>query len=257
MVPEGLTAVVGEAWEAFECAARSSRVEPAMPILFFGDLAAYHASPLQVVTVGLNPSLVEFPKGSSFERFPGCAGNDAIHGERYLDCLGSYFCVKPYRRWFSSYDAVLDGAEVSYYPCKPSTALHTDIASPVATNPTWSKLGESEREVLLSKGAVIWHKLLTILKPHVVLQSIARKYLSKIRFAPLEDNWQTLHVFEFTKSGARRSRSLNVEFRWYKIMGHPSLFVFGPASQTPFGLLSNQQKRQVGKLARQAFCRGP
>ena len=61
MERDGWIPVVKEAWKAFECAAPSSRVCPAMPILFFGDLEAYSTSPFRVVTVGLNPSLQEWP----------------------------------------------------------------------------------------------------------------------------------------------------------------------------------------------------
>ena len=44
------------AWRAFDRAAeRPWCVTPAVPILFFGDLDAYRASPLRVLTVGLNP----------------------------------------------------------------------------------------------------------------------------------------------------------------------------------------------------------
>ena len=62
--PEGLIALVGEAWEAFESAPPSRRLVPAMPILFFGDLDEYFSSQLRVLTVGLNPSWHEFPKSS-------------------------------------------------------------------------------------------------------------------------------------------------------------------------------------------------
>ena len=254
--PRGMTKAVAAAWAAYEQAPRSCRVDPSMPILFFGDLHACQLSPIRVVTVGLNPSRREFPGGSPFERFPGHAGNDPIQSERYLNCLGSYFGVNPYRVWFSSYEAVLDGVGASYYPGKPSTALHTDITSPIATTPTWSRLKQPEREVLLSHGVPIWHELLKMLKPHVVLLSIAREHISKIRFASLADHWQTLHVFTSTKSGAPRSRPYTVEFRWYEIVNHPSLFIFGPASQKPFGLLSDQQKIQVGELAAEAFRKG-
>lgn len=248
----GIDKVVADAWAAYERAPVSCRVDPALPILFFGDLRGYRSSPLRVLTVGLNPSLREFPVGSPFERFPGCASNGPIRGERYLNCLGSYFRVNPYRNWFSSYEAVLEGVGCSYYGVRPSTALHTDIASPIATNPTWSKLKRPEREGLLSCGVPVWHELLKILQPHIVFLSIAREHISKIEFAPLEDHWQALHVFTSTKRGHRRSRPYTVESRWYEIANYPSLLVFGPAAQKPFGLVSDQQKSQVGELAREA-----
>ena len=44
-----------------QASALPSRVSPSIPILFFGDLHAYFSSRVRVLTVGLNPSLHEFP----------------------------------------------------------------------------------------------------------------------------------------------------------------------------------------------------
>lgn len=63
-------ALLTQAKRAFNRAAkRPCCVVPAVPILFFGDLKAYRASPLRVLTVGLNPSLHEFPAVEPFRRF--------------------------------------------------------------------------------------------------------------------------------------------------------------------------------------------
>ena len=255
----GLNSLVAEAWKAFECAAPSSRVHPAMPILFFGDLEAYSASSVRVVTVGSNPSSAEFPEGSPFRRFPGCAGITATEGERYLRGLCSYFDADPYRRWFRFYDVALGGTEASYYPGrKPSTALHTDFGSPVATNPTWSGLGEAEHRALQGKGGILWRRLLEILKPEIVLLSVKRKDREYIegRFPALND-WRRIHEFRRKISGEPRKRPYPVDARWYAITGEPSLFVYGAKAQTPFGSLSDMQKRRVGELARQTYGKGP
>jgi hypothetical protein len=37
-------------------------VKPSLPILFFGNSDEYFASPIKIITVGLNPSRVEFPQ---------------------------------------------------------------------------------------------------------------------------------------------------------------------------------------------------
>ncbi len=248
----GLISVVEEAWKAYECA--DSRVRPSVPILFFGDLDAYFASPFRVVTVGLNPSRKEFPEDSRFKRFPECGEITAADGERYLDGLCSYFREDPYN-WFGFYDTVLGGAEASYYPGKPSTALHTDIASPVATDPTWKDLGESECSALQEKGGLIWHQLLKVLKPQMVLLSVARKHMERIEF-PALNGWRTIHEFKRTKDGERRRRPYPVCARWYEIMGDPSLFIFGQAAQKPFALLSSEQKRRVGEIARETYDKG-
>ena len=149
-----LSPSVALAWRAFDRAsALPSRVTPAVPILFFGDLDAYLTSPLRVLTVGLNPSLHEFPADEPFRRFP-LAGNSG-DGEpgRYLDAMSAYFHTDPYSSWFHAFEQVLNGAGSSYYTGEvASTALHTDICSPVATDPTWSKLPRVDRAALEGDG---------------------------------------------------------------------------------------------------------
>ena len=63
---------------------------------------------------------------------------------------------------------------------KASAALHTDICSPVATNPTWSRLGEADRADLQADGGPLWHTLLETLRPHMVVLSVARDHLGRI-----------------------------------------------------------------------------
>ena len=68
---DSLGEAVEKAWCAFDNAAELSiRVSPAAPILFFGDFDAYSLSMLRVLTVGLNPSRLEFPADRPFLRFP-------------------------------------------------------------------------------------------------------------------------------------------------------------------------------------------
>lgn len=40
--------------------------------------------------------------------------------------------------------------DASYYDHQTSTALHTDICSPIATNPTWTRLSEADQGRLLA-----------------------------------------------------------------------------------------------------------
>ena len=257
----GLNSLVKEAWKAFECADLASRVHPAMPILFFGDLEAYSVSPIRMVTVGSNPSSAEFPEDSPFRRFPGCAGITAAKEARYLRGLCSYFhdAADPYHRWFCSYDAALRGAKASYYPDKKlSTALHTDFGSPVATKQAWSRLGVAERRSLQVRGGPLWHRLLEILKPQIVLLSVKRKDREYIedRF-PASSGWRRIHKFRCKKSGEPRKRPFPVDARWYEIRGEPSLFVWGEKAEKPFATLSDDQKRLVGRSALRTYGKGP
>ena len=252
-----LNATVARAWCAFDRATElPSCVTPAAPVLFFGDLDAYCASPLRVLTVGLNPSLREFPAGEPFRRFPLLmAGSSGREPGRYLDAMSAYFRTDPYRRWFSALEPLLNGAGASYYAGETSTALHTDICSPVATSPTWSRLPDTQRGGLEADGGALWHALLEALCPHVVALSVASEHLRRIKFAPMGE-WQTIHVFTQTGRGRPRSRRYEVRARPYQVDGERSLFVFGPAAQTPFGLLSDNQKYEVGAVALERYQSG-
>ena len=246
--------LVSEAWRVFDHAAkRPSCVTPAAPILFFGDLDAYRASPLRVLTVGLNPSLREFPAGKPFQRFPLLNGRSTDREPgRYLEAMSAYFRTDPYRGWFSAFERVLDGAGTSYYAGKASVALHTDICSPVATDPTWSRLGKADRAGLAAEGGPLWHMLLEALRPHMVALSVARGHLRRIEFAP-GDEWRTIHEFERTGDGAPRSTPYAVRGRWYEVGGERSLFVFGQSAQTPFGKLSDNQKHELGAISLETY----
>ena len=201
-----------------QAAALPSCVSPSIPILFFGDLHAYFSSRVRVLTVGLNPSLHEFPADSPFRRFPLAEGISLSEPDPYIDTLSAYFRTDPYRSWFSAFEPLLNGLEASYYEGKPSTALHTDICSPAATDPTWSGLGWDEQKALEKDGGPLWHDLLEVLRPQIVTLSVASHYLSRIRFKVLS-GWEVVHVFENTKAGAPRKQPLKVSAQWCEISG--------------------------------------
>ena len=248
-----LIGAVHRAWRTFERAAiLPSRVQLAVPILFFGDLDGYLASPLRVLTVGLNPSLHEFPEGDPYRRFPLAEGATPEKPCRYLDALANYFRTDPYRVWFNSFEPLLNGLGSSYYAGHPSTALHTDIASPVATDPTWTGLDEAACAALEADGGPLWHTLLEALRPHVVALSVARRHLSRIEFEALTE-WEEICSFERTGSGAPRSQPVVISARWYSVSGELSMFLFGPAAQTPLGRLGAGQRREAGRIALEVF----
>ena len=247
--------LVEQAWNAFDVA--PSRVTPAAPILFFGDLPAYLASSVRVVTVGLNPSLKEFPTGNRFRRFPPLTGSNGDRDPyQYINAMSGYFRHDPYRTWFSAYEALLTGTQSSYYASERSTALHTDLCSPVATDPTWGRLGPAHREDLQTVGVQLWHALLRVLRPQIVVMSIAKMHLDRIAFAALAE-WQVLDVFERTGKGDLRKRPYEIRARWYEVGGGQSLFIFGSAAQKPFGSLANTQKRHAGIIALRTYQDGP
>lgn len=150
-----LAAYVDAVWEHYRAVAGergSPVVHPSVPIAWFGDLDAYEASPIRIITVGLNPSLHEFPAADPFQRFPtaqvALKHNDAGSRAAYVGALNAYFRTAPYRRWFDgAYGHVLQAMWTSFYPQSLTgenaprfMALHTDLYSTLATRPTWSGL---------------------------------------------------------------------------------------------------------------------
>ncbi len=253
-----LVQVMMQARRAFDhVAGRTWCVIPAVPILFFGDIEAYRASPLRVLTVGLNPSRREFPADQPFRRFPLAEGSLGRKPSRYLDAMSAYFRTDPYGDWFNSaFEPLLNGMGASYYESgAASTALHTDICSPVATNPTWRKLAAADRATLESDGGALWHMLLEELQPQVVVLSVAKEHLRRIKFMPIT-NWEVIHAFKRKASGDLRSRPYEVRARWYDVGGVQSLFIFGAAAQKPFGRLPDSQKRKAGALSLEAYQDG-
>ena len=222
-------------------------VRPSAPVLFFGNLAGYEASCPRIATVGLNPSQHEFPSPSEdpFLRFPNADSDDAAV---YLSVLSSYFRNCPYRSWFGSYEEVLQGMGATYYGAEENTALHTDIGSVLSTNPTWNKLDIQTRNQLTREGVPLWHDLIRCLQPDILFASIAWKWMNDgtIQLEPCA-SWEVIHTFEKKKEYRPRKSPVEIKARWYMhSTGHRFLIAHGRASQTPLGLLSNEQKRTAG-----------
>ena len=242
-----IASLVTDAMHAFGRATeRSCCVQPAVPILFFGDLDAYRNSPLRVLTVGLNPSLHEFPDHEPFCRFPLAAGTCGRDPSRHLEAMSAYFRTDPYRGWFSSFERLLNGMDASYYEDRRSTALHTDICSPVATNPTWSRLGKTDREALDHDGHRLWCMFLEELRPQIVAFSIARKYLARIRFEAKTD-WGVIHCVREKADGSLRRRPYSSPAS-AGIVPAPCLGRSGPlvtASVTGADMANSEKRRQA------------
>ncbi|MFI4977374.1 MAG: hypothetical protein ACHQC8_01655 [Solirubrobacterales bacterium] len=226
-------------------------VRPSVPILFFGDSDSYRASRIRALTVGLNPSREEFPRADPFSRFE-CPrrvdGSPDIDLAAYLRTLNEYFRLNPYRQWFDpSFEPLLSGLGASYYGGGDSTALHTDLCTPLATDPTWSRLKPGDRDLLRDSGRRLWHDLVEALEPDLVLVSIQRALAETIEFSLVEDLGV---VFEL--DGPRRARPYRLEAARRSLHnGKVATFVFGQASQTPFGSVSANDKRLMGARLRE------
>ena len=184
-------------WSHFQTIKQLPYVVPnSIPILWFGDMNAYRRSDLRVVTVGLNPSNMEFlPKRGAtnydvIHRFPKATG---LVGKNYLsptdiqiyeDCMNDYFVNNLngkstwYRTWFSNNEAALHGLDASYFDSDnfKRIAIHIDLQTPVATN-KWSSLANNQKQVLQNNVGYSFSQLLNQLDPHVIITSMNRDYI--------------------------------------------------------------------------------
>lgn len=169
------------------------------PILWFGNLQAYKASPLRILTVGINPSEDEFPN-NTFRRFP--AWNE-LSVENYFKGLNEYFNVEAYN-WFTqlsnsiSFDEIWNCSYITDQ--RQNTALHVDFCTPIATNPTWSNgLPANVQSYLQEIQIDYFQRLLAFLNPDIVF--IGSKQC---------ESWQTLNVLKLLISCEYKNNSPEV-----------------------------------------------
>ena len=152
-------------------------VDNSIPVIWFGNIEKYLDSEKRILTVGLNPSNIEFPEDNPQKRFDSV--NLALHVDSQmiegLKCvLNSYFDKEPYSKWFSSGERVLDCFDASYYSDtgKRNQAIHIDIYSAIATNPTWGRLNKVDRCIKPRIQSIeLFKELLVFLNPDVILVS--------------------------------------------------------------------------------------
>lgn len=221
----------------------SLQVSPRIPILYFGDFERFRESRLRIVTVALNPSLSEFPTASPFQRFPSLCGYSRYNGNvlGLQQAYNDYFKVDPYMRWFNHFEKVLNGFDASFFCSNDyeNTALHTDLLSPVATNPTWSKLNDNDKNSMSKSGLDLWHSLINFLNPDVLIVSVARKYFDQIRFLRSQ---QSVEIFSVQGKGRKRVTVCSMEISKKKRVN----VIYAIPAQVPFGYLSHIEKKDVG-----------
>lgn len=210
-------------------------VKPSMPILYFGDLEGYLNSKIRIITVGINPSKIEFPTENSFQRF--ALYNDTV--ESYWQSLNNYFKCKPYMGWFDNYENVLNGAGASFGNINENIALHTDLFSTVATDPTWSKLSCEQQRMLQNSGNIVWHDLVKIIQPHAVIVSIKKDYLKNIGFLRLNQESELISIsrerdYKVTKTTVEYAENGSFEM------------IFGKAAEKPFATVADKDKANIG-----------
>jgi hypothetical protein len=142
-------------------------VARSIPVLYFGNLPGYLLSPLRVITVALNPSDEEFPNGSK-TRFPGVI-QDSV--QTHFSALNRYFEHNPLWEWFRNFDPFLDKLGTGFRSGRSSLAVHTDLCSAVATQPTYSSLPSLQQRRLEELGLPLWAELAELLDPDVIVMS--------------------------------------------------------------------------------------
>ena len=155
-------------------------VKPAIPMVWFGDLERYERSSKKVVTVALNPSLREF-EGARFNIVSLNTGNVI---SRLESTLNAYFETNPYG-WFKHFENALAALGASYYAQRASnTAVHIDIYSAIATDPTWGELTARQKKNIDRRD--LFKRLLVLLKPDVILFSADKKVFEEVFVSELQ-----------------------------------------------------------------------
>ena len=148
-----------------------------IPIVWFGNLEQYSKSKAKVLTISINPSCIEFPRWGK-QRFKDLTviRNAILRKEYPVDIMvrnyNDYFKFNPYMQWFNFYERRLNEMDCSYFDTKSTnTAIHIDMHSAIATDPTWSRLSDFEREKI--KNHNLFKSLLQMLNPDIALISVA------------------------------------------------------------------------------------
>jgi hypothetical protein len=249
-----MESLINEAWRLYIQTSDPCVVRPSIPILYFGNLPQYADSALKVITVALNPSHHEFPVHDRFARFRpaesianGVLDNSAQTA--YRAALDGYFRDQPYMRWFGWFEHVLLGMGASYRGGEANTALHTDLCSPLATNPTWSRLN-GQQDLLARDGMALWHRLVDRLAPDAIVISVRGQYRDQITFAD-RLGWQPLVTIQREDPAKRPYQA--VMQRATLPGGTETLLVFGPAAQQPFATLIQEARQRVGRQVREVL----
>ncbi len=216
-------------------------INPSIPVLYFGDLPKYSNASLKVITVGLNPSNKEFQTNTGVQslfRFKSYSGSRIS----FEESLSKYFYEEPYLKWFKdSYEPLLNGMNSSYFNNEyNSRAIHTDLVSPLATDPTWSELTDEIKNELKEVGISLWARTVSELDPHVIIVSIGKKHLESLNL-----NLKGTYTI---KTGKSKQASTDVEHYKIEILGktYPLFYIKG--GRLPLGFRTRETKERIGRL---------
>lgn len=183
-----LNRLISQSWNAFVALqSMPCVISDAIPILWFGDLEAYSNSPIRIVTVGLNPSNKEFQDKDCdpisvalrFHNAVSLLGKQTLNGSDFMlyrQAMNEYFKCNPYKRWFQWHEAALNDLDATYGGIMlkqggefKNTAIHIDIKTAIATNPTWGGLCNNCRSSLQLSCSKMYGNLVKLLDPQVII----------------------------------------------------------------------------------------
>ncbi len=251
---------IASSWSSAHMASKNQKcmvkIPNTIPIDWFGNRKEYEESDIRIVTVGLNPSDMEFwdPNTGTYNtkyRFPSAVvGNPAT----YPQAWNEYFTHNPYD-WFNNHERVLQGAGASYGGLMPKRiggvdhphrrAIHTDLCSSEATQPAWSQLPSATKRAIAQVGIPRWQKLMKELQPDIIIMSVAKEYWSKLPITDISD----LCDITKTQNGTKRKRPVVIRKGYY----NGALVILGETRNTPFGSVCKDEQKRIGELILQAF----
>lgn len=268
---ERLINLAQKCYESFIVAQNDSELRPylikgTLPILYFGDIEPYFKSQYKIITAAINPSCGEFYYDESngqisYKRFPQferIAKANALNNEnilQYLSALNSYFKTgNDYKKWFKTTprENLFTPFGASYYDNAPNRAIHTDILSPFATFPTWSKIPLHIQTQFSNARIRLWNELVEILEPDIIFMSLNKKYISHTDF------YKTFRDYIIYSDKKYRGREpLKIQYGYINLNGKTAhIFNESRTNIVPFNAIGNEQSARLGKQIFERFTNG-
>ncbi len=202
-------------------------VKKSIPVIWFGNIERYKESELKIVTVGINPSLKEFPDLPEKPRFnipDSLSGNE----ENLYNILNDYFNNNPYKLWFEQYEKILEGSFNCSYGGKmqnkndklKNIAIHIDCCTAIATDPIWGHLEKIDKNKIIRND--LFNSLIEYLEPDVILFSAGEEMFNKFFSNGFILNDKSLQYENYTKrTYIRTYKKGNTTLLWGRNHGIP------------------------------------